>query len=61
MEIFILVVLIVEAFLMKLSARRPSVLVILNKMTNLFGSFILKGKCALGPFLSILVIEYQHK
>jgi hypothetical protein len=21
----------------------------------------LKGKCALGPFLSILVIEYQHK
>jgi hypothetical protein len=22
---------------------------------------ILKGKCALGPFLSILVIECQHK
>jgi hypothetical protein len=21
----------------------------------------LKGKCALGPFLSILVIEFQHK
>jgi hypothetical protein len=21
----------------------------------------MKGKCALGPFLSILVIEYQHK
>jgi hypothetical protein len=20
-----------------------------------------KGKCALGPFISILVIEYQHK
>jgi hypothetical protein len=40
MEIFIPVVLIVEAFLMKLSAWRPSVLVILNEMTNLFGSFI---------------------
>ena len=40
MEIFIPVVLIVETFLMKLSARRPSVLVILNKMTNLFGSFV---------------------
>jgi hypothetical protein len=40
MEIFIPVVLIVEAFLMKLSVRGPSVLVILNKMTNLFGSFI---------------------
>jgi hypothetical protein len=24
-------------------------------------SKILKGKCALGPFLSILVIECQHK
>jgi hypothetical protein len=22
---------------------------------------VLKGKCAFGPFLSILVIEYQHK
>ena len=40
MEIFIPVVLIVKAFLMKLSAWRPSTLVILNKMTNLFGSFI---------------------
>jgi hypothetical protein len=40
MEIFIPVVLIVEALLMKLSARRPSVLVILSKMTNLFRSFI---------------------
>jgi hypothetical protein len=34
MEIFIPVILIVEALLMKLSARRPSVLVILSKMTN---------------------------
>jgi hypothetical protein len=40
MEIFIPVVLIVEALLMKLSAWRPSVLVILSKMTNLFRSFI---------------------
>jgi hypothetical protein len=40
MEISIPVVLIVEAFLMELSAWRSSVLVILNKMTNLFGSFI---------------------
>jgi hypothetical protein len=40
MEIFIPVVLVVEALLMKLSARRTSVLVILNKMTSLFGSFI---------------------
>jgi hypothetical protein len=23
--------------------------------------FLLKGKCALGPFLSIVVIECQHK
>jgi hypothetical protein len=23
--------------------------------------YLLKGKCALGPFLSILVIECQHK
>jgi hypothetical protein len=40
MEIFIPVVLIVEAFLMKLSAQRPSVLVILDKITHLFRSFI---------------------
>jgi hypothetical protein len=40
MEIFILVVLIVEAFLMELSSWRPSVLIILNKMTNLFRSFV---------------------
>jgi hypothetical protein len=40
MEIFIPVVLVVEAFLMKLSARRPSVLVILSKMTNFFRGFI---------------------
>jgi hypothetical protein len=40
MEIFIPVVLIVKAFLMELSARRPSALVLLNKMTNLFGSFV---------------------
>jgi hypothetical protein len=36
MEIFNPVVLIVEALPMKLSARRPSVLVILSKMTNFF-------------------------
>jgi hypothetical protein len=40
MEIFILVVLIVEAFLMKLSSWRPAGLIILNKMTNLFRSFV---------------------
>jgi hypothetical protein len=40
MEIFILVVLVVEALLMKLSARRPSVLVILSKMTNFFRGFV---------------------
>jgi hypothetical protein len=34
MEIFIPVILIVEAFLMKLSAWKPSALIILNKMTN---------------------------
>jgi hypothetical protein len=40
MEIFIPVVLVVEALLMKLSTRRPSVLVILSKMANFFRSFI---------------------
>jgi hypothetical protein len=40
MEIFIPVVLIMEAFLMKLSAWRPSALIILNKMMDLFGSFV---------------------
>jgi hypothetical protein len=40
MEIFIPVVLVVEALLMKLSARRPSVLVILGKMTNFFRGFV---------------------
>jgi hypothetical protein len=40
MEIFIPVVLVVEALLMKLSVRRPSVLVILSKMTNLFRGFV---------------------
>jgi hypothetical protein len=40
MEIFIPVVLIVEAFLMELSTWRPSALIILNKMTNLFRSFV---------------------
>jgi hypothetical protein len=40
MEIFIPVVLIVEIFLMELSAWRPSALIILNKMTNLFRSFV---------------------
>jgi hypothetical protein len=51
MEIFIPVVLIVKAFLMELSARRPSALVILNKMTNLFGSFI---------YLSLKVSQTSH-
>jgi hypothetical protein len=40
MKIFILVVLVVEALLMKLSARRPSVLVILSKMTKFFRGFV---------------------
>jgi hypothetical protein len=40
MEIFIPVVLVVEALLMKLSVRRSSVLVILRKMTNFFRGFI---------------------
>jgi hypothetical protein len=40
MEIFILVILIVEAFLMELSVWRSSALIILNKMTNLFRSFV---------------------
>jgi hypothetical protein len=40
MEIFIPIILIVETLLMELSARRPSVLVILNKVMNLFRSFI---------------------
>jgi hypothetical protein len=40
MEIFIPVVFVVEALLMKLSARRPSVLVILSKMTNFFRDFV---------------------
>jgi hypothetical protein len=40
MEIFILVILVVEALLMKLSARRPSVLVILSKMTKFFRGFV---------------------
>jgi hypothetical protein len=40
MKIFIPVVLIVEALLMELSALRPSVLVILSKMTYFFRSFI---------------------
>jgi hypothetical protein len=40
MEIFILVVLIVKALLMKLSVQRPSVLVILSKMTNFFRGFV---------------------
>jgi hypothetical protein len=40
MEIFIPAVLVVEALLMKLSAWRPSVLVILSKMTNFFRGFV---------------------
>jgi hypothetical protein len=40
MEIFIPVVLVVEALLMKLSVRRPSILVILSKMTNFFRGFV---------------------
>jgi hypothetical protein len=39
MEILIPIVLVVEALLMKLSVRRPSVLVILSKMTNFFRGF----------------------
>jgi hypothetical protein len=40
MEIFIPVFLIIEALLMKLSMRRPSVLVILSEMTNFFRGFV---------------------
>jgi hypothetical protein len=40
MEIFIPVILVVEALLMKLSVWRPSVLVILSKMTNFFRGFV---------------------
>jgi hypothetical protein len=40
MEIFIPVVLVVETFLMKLSARGPLVLVILSEMSKLFRGFI---------------------
>jgi hypothetical protein len=39
-EIFIPVFLIVETLLMELSALRPSALVILDKMTNLFRRFV---------------------
>jgi hypothetical protein len=31
------------------------------QMIECFQQTTLKGKCALGPFLSILVIECQHK
>jgi hypothetical protein len=31
--------------------------ILANRATHVF----LKGKCALGPFLSILVVECQHK
>jgi hypothetical protein len=62
MEIFIPVVLIVEAFLMKLSAQRPSVLVILNKMTNLFQSFIyLSLKIRLTSHLVLLSLHMLLK
>jgi hypothetical protein len=40
MEIFILVILVAEALLMKLSVLRPSVLLILSKMTNFFRGFV---------------------
>jgi hypothetical protein len=40
MEIFKPVVLVVEALLMKLSMWRPSVLLILSKMTNFFRGFV---------------------
>jgi hypothetical protein len=39
-EIFVPIVLVVEALLMKLSARRPSVLVILSKMMNFFRGLV---------------------
>jgi hypothetical protein len=32
-----------------------------NKVTNQGLDTLVKGKCTLGPFLSILVIECQHK
>jgi hypothetical protein len=32
-----------------------------SKQLLLVGQVFMKGKCALGPFLSILVIECQHK
>jgi hypothetical protein len=40
MEILIPVILIDEAFLMKLSMLRPSVLLILSKMMNFFRGFV---------------------
>jgi hypothetical protein len=40
MEIFIPVILVVEALLMKLSVLRSSVMVILSKMTNFFRGFV---------------------
>jgi hypothetical protein len=40
MEILILVILVDEALLMKLSVLRPSVLLILSKMANFFRGFV---------------------
>jgi hypothetical protein len=40
MEILIPVILVEEALLMKLSVLRPSVLLILSKMTNFFRGFV---------------------
>ena len=40
MEILIPVILVDETLLVKLSVLGPSVLIILNKMTNLFRSFV---------------------
>jgi hypothetical protein len=40
MEILILVILVEEALLMKLSVLRPSVLLILSKMANLYRGFV---------------------
>jgi hypothetical protein len=40
MEILIPVILVEEALLMKLSVLRPSVLLVLSKMTNFFRGFV---------------------
>jgi hypothetical protein len=40
MEIFIPIILVVEAFLVQLSVLGPSVLLILSKMMHFFSSFV---------------------